>query len=376
MSLSIAIIGAGLGGLLLARTLHRHGIPAAIYDAEASAEVRAQGGLLDIHPPTGQAALREAGLFEPFRSLIRPGHDAKRITDRNGTVLFDWGGSNLDTRPEVDRGELRTMLIASLPEGTIHWGRKATGVLTAPGCRPAVHFADGSTITAEIVVGADGAWSRVRRSLSTAEPAYTGTCFIEIYSAARQLLSRESAEVIGRGTLMAVAPGQGILAHHNADDTLSGYVAINTPLELVAAVDTAGPAAMRALVARRFEHWAPALTRLVLDNMSDPLLRPIYALPTTHRWERVPGVTLIGDAAHLMSPFAGEGANLAMFDGAALALQIATHPADIEGALTAYEKALFPRSAEVARRSAENLQRFFGPDAPRSTIDLFARLLT
>ncbi len=376
MSLSIAIIGAGLGGLLLARTLHRHGIPATVYEAEASAGARAQGGLLDIHSDTGQAALRDAGLYEAFRTLIRPGHDAKRITDCDGTVLFDWPGSSRGTRPEVDRGELRAMLIAALPAGTIRWGHKVTGVLTTSDRRPEVHFADGSSTLADIVVGADGAWSRVRRSVSGAEPAYTGTCFVEIDFARGQLLSRQGADLIGRGTLMAVAPGQGILAHHNADGTLSGYVAINTPLELVASVDTGDPAAMRALVARRFEQWAPALTTLVLDKMSDPVLRPIYALPITHRWDRVPGVTLIGDAAHLMSPFAGEGANLAMFDGAALALQIAAHPADVEEALSAYENTLFPLSAEVAERSAANLQRFFGPDAPRSTVDLFAHLLT
>lgn len=374
MSLSITIIGAGLGGLLLARTLHRHGIPATIHDAEASALARTQGGLLDIHPLTGQAALRDAGLHEAFRTLIRPGHDAKRITDRHGTVLFDWAGGDLASRPEVDRGELRAMLIDSLPAGTIRWGRKATGVVTAPGRRPAVSFADGSSVTADVVVGADGAWSRVRRSISGSAPVYSGTCFVEIGCTPGQLLSTADAELIGRGTLMAVAPGQGILAHHNADATLSGYVAINSPLESVTSVATGDPAVMRAFMARRFADWAPALSTLVMDHINDPLLRPIYALPAAHHWKRVPGVTLIGDAAHLMSPFAGEGANLAMLDGATLARQIATHPV-VEDALSAYETALFPRSTDVAERSAANLRQFFGPDAPHSTVDLFAGLL-
>ena len=112
------------------------------------------------------------------------------------------------------------------------------------------------------------------------------------------------------------------MVHHNADDTLSGYVAINTQLDVIARAASVGPCAVRALIAQRFENWAPELPSLVFDNLSDPVLRPIYALPTTHSWATLPGATLVGDAAHLMSPFAGEGANLAMFDAAELAAQI------------------------------------------------------
>ena len=371
MSIPVTIIGAGLGGLTLARVLHVHGIAAVVYEAEASANARPQGGMLDIHENNGQLALKAAGLFKEFLELIHAGAQATRVLDKDGNVLLDEPDDGTGGRPEVPRGELRRILVESLPGDTVRWGHKVIAVSRLGGGRHRVTFADGSSVTSDLLVGADGARSRVRPLLSDAKPTYVGVTFIETYLYDGDTRHQASAKAVGGGALFAVMPGKGILAHREPNGALHAYVELNKPKDWIDSIDFSDPVTALASVAEEYDGWAPELTALITDSETDPVPRPIHALPVEHSWARAPGVTLLGDAAHLMTP-SGEGANLAMYDGAELAKAIVANPGDVEAALIAYEKDLFPRSASEAAEAERILKLCLGPNAPQSLVDFLA----
>ncbi|HWC82650.1 MAG TPA: NAD(P)/FAD-dependent oxidoreductase [Pseudonocardiaceae bacterium] len=367
---AVTIIGAGLGGLTLARVLHVHGIPATIYEAEPSAQARTQGGQLDIHEHNGQIALEAAGLTVEFHAIIHEGGQASRILDQHGKVLLDEPDDGTGGRPEVLRGDLRRVFIDSLPAGTVQWGKRLAGAAAVGDGSYQLTFTDGSTVGTDLLVGADGAWSKVRPLLSDAKPEYVGVTYVETYLYDVDEQHPAAAEAVGSGGMSALLPGKAIAAHREAGDILHTYVQLKVPAEWVTGIDFTDTATAPARVAAEFEGWAPELTALITDGETAPVPRTIHTLPSAHRWDRAPGVTLVGDAAHLMPP-AGEGANLAMLDGAELGQSIAAHPGDIEAALTAYEQVLFPRSEAEAADAHQILDLCLGDSAPFGLVDFF-----
>ncbi len=373
MEQRITIIGAGLGGLTLASVLHRHGIDATIYELEASPTIRHQGSILDMHEESGQLALRKAGLFEAFREIVIPSGDGMRILDKAGNIR--WQDSGDDTRPEVDRGALRNLLLQSLPAPSIHWGSKVTTVVKREEGRHEVRLASGETFTTALLIGADGAWSKVRLLLSEAHPIYLGVSFVETYLHDIDVRHPKSAALIGRGSMFALADEKGLITHRDGDGQITIYIALKTPEQWVTSngIDFHNTEAAKQQLLNHFAGWDDQLRALIAESDAELILRPIYALPVGHCWERIPGVTLLGDAAHLMSPFAGEGANLAMRDGVELAEALLAHPNNVEIALASYEAALFPRSEATTAESNSNLSMSFRPDAPQGMLNLMAQ---
>ncbi|MFK0249671.1 FAD-dependent oxidoreductase [Amycolatopsis azurea] len=373
MNIPVTIIGAGLGGLTLARVLHVHGIPSEVYEAEASPTARLQGGMLDIHDYNGQLALEAAGLMDEFRGIVLDGRQALRVLDVDGNVLFERADDGTGGRPEAQRGDLRKMLLDSLPEGTVRWGHKVTGARTLDDGRHEVTFENGATVVAGLLVGADGAWSRIRPLLTGATPEYSGTSIVETYLYDSDTRHAAVAKTVGGGSMFGngVEPGMGINAHRESGDTLHAYVELDKPLEWFDAIDFTDAEAAKARIAAEFEGWVPELTALITESDIAPIHRPAYALPSGLRWERVPGVTLLGDAAHLALAN-GEGANLAMLDGAELGKALAARPGDVEAALAEYELAMFVR-CETPIEEDFLLESIFGDEIPQQLLNIFER---
>jgi 2-polyprenyl-6-methoxyphenol hydroxylase-like FAD-dependent oxidoreductase len=294
------------------------------------------------------------------------------VVDKNGNLLHDDPDDGAGGRPEVLRGELRSLLLNSLPPGTVHWGYKVQSISSLGEGKHQVHFTNGATITTALLIGAEGAWSKVRNLLSDAKPTYVGTTFIETYLYSSSDKHVAVSDIVGGGSMFALSPGKGIAAHREPHGVLHAYIALKKPKEWIEQIDFAHSKQALEKVAQEFGDWAPELRALILES-EVAIPRPIHALPADHKWNHVPGVTLLGDAAHLMAP-SGEGANLAMFDAAELARFIIAHPHDIERAFINYEAELFPRSSKAAKEAIEIFEVLYGEEAPQSLVNFFNQL--
>jgi 2-polyprenyl-6-methoxyphenol hydroxylase-like FAD-dependent oxidoreductase len=349
----IAIIGAGPGGLTLARILHIAGIPTTLFERDSHALSRAQGGTLDLHADSGQLALERAGLTDGFRMIARYEDQGSRVYDKTGALLFADDEVADGDRPEVDRTALRDLLLASVPAGSIRWHHALREVQAREDGAYDLVFDSMTVGPFDLVIGADGAWSRVRPLVSAYRPQYSGLTFIEFGIDAVDERHPALSRLVGRGKADIQGDGRGLIVQRNGNAHLRGYAIFRVPPDWATTTfDFASPASARARLAAEFEGWAPEVVDLIWASNDQIVPRPIHAMPVGHHWPNRSGVTLIGDAAHVMSPFGGEGVNAAMLDAAELARHL-IEDGNWTDAVRAYETAMFVRLVEPAEQAAE-----------------------
>jgi len=353
----IAIIGAGPAGLTAALILHRGGHRVSVYEGESSGQQRTQGGTLDLHEDSGQVALQRAGLLEAFRAVARHEGQEARVGDPwSGAITAGgFGPEGSMDKPEIDRGDLRQLLLDALPADTVQWGHCLSGMEPADAGRHSLRFANGVQAEADIVIGADGAWSKVRAALSACQPLPTGITFFEGWIAQP---AADIAAMVGQGSLFCFGGEEALFVQRNSGDRFCVYAALKRPSDwLDAQIAQQG---MRALVTGSYTGWAPNLRRL-LEACTDFVRRPIYSLPADFRWTPRNGVTLIGDAAHLMPPV-GVGVNLAMLDASDLAMALCAQP-DAVSAIRHAESIVRERASALMPDAIDGFQRWFTTEA-------------
>ncbi|KAL6716068.1 hypothetical protein ACLMJK_007030 [Lecanora helva] len=379
----IAIIGAGPAGTTLARLLVLQSIPVTIFEGESSIGVRGQGGTLDLHDDTGLKALKEASLFDQFQKYARYDGEAIQVVDKNMKIYLKLGGTTEATsrgRPEIDRERLREILLHSLPADTIRWNCRLRKIDTQD---LSLHFDHGVERGFDLIVGADGAWSKVRPAVTDVKPYYAGIGGYDLYLDNVKERYPDLHKLVNRGSIFSASDGKNISAQQKGDGSLIIYAmsARDEDWMKTCGYDVHNPAEVKRALAKEYSDWAEPLRKITqAANDKDPFPRCLYMLPIGHRWKHRKGVTLIGDAAHLMTPHAGEGVNVAMKDSLNLAKAIIRSAKEkqssrgLDEEVRLFEEEMFKRAEPVARQSKLNGEdMFFTPGAPYTSIHRWVR---
>ncbi|KAL9001078.1 MAG: hypothetical protein Q9188_005536 [Gyalolechia gomerana] len=379
---ALKVACAGPGGLTLTRLLHTKHIPFTLYEREPHRNSRSQGGTLDLHPKNGQLALREAGLFEEFKAIARSEGEGMVVADKTGYRYINSVSSEGGERPEVDRMQLRSLLLDSLPAGAVQWGHSVRSVTKNSDGKIALQL-EGPTGTLtelfDLVVGADGAWSKVRPLLTDTKPHYSTISGLDLTIRDVDSKQPEVGKLVGRGSFLALSKAKALIAQRNGDNSIRVYANFRCPENWLAetGVDFANENMTKEFLSREFHDFAPPLKDWFLKADPDIVARSMYMLPVDHAWEHVEGLTLLGDAAHLMTPFAGEGVNLAMLDALEISNAVATAAdgGDLDKNMREYEQKMFERSHNSMEETWHNLELFFMEDSPKTFVKEFQAIM-
>lgn len=364
----IAIVGGGPGGLTLARLLQMHGADVKVYDRDHSRDARVQGATLDLHTDSGLLALAEAGLTEAFQTHYRPGADTLRIYDGQAALVLDENGyDGLDsTRPEIDRGPLRKLLLDSLQDGTVVWDSHFESMTPQPDETWLLTFRNGTTAVADLVIAADGASSRIRPYITPVQAIYSGVTIVEgaVYDSENRV--PEIHAMLNGGKIFAVGDSKTLIVSSKGDGSLVFYTGCNTAEEWVreCRVDFSDKGQVLSWFRKEFAGWDAVWAGMFEE--AEPVFtpRPQYYMPLDQNWESLPNLTMIGDAAHVMPPYAGEGVNMAMLDALELS-RILTDPAfeDSRSAIATYERGMRERASETTEMTLNATRALHAPGA-------------
>ncbi|MBC7999548.1 MAG: FAD-dependent monooxygenase [Leptolyngbya sp.] len=339
---TVAVVGAGPAGATLARLLQKKGFTVKVFERDASPSARPQGGSLDLRKSAGQLAVDEAGLTKTFERFSRIEAKEFKMLDSNGNPhpVGD-GGTHEDAGPEIDRGDLRQLLLDSLSEDTVTWGQNVKSVSSSENGKWKLEFNDQSSFEADLVVGADGVNSKVRPLITSIRPRYIGMTMVAAVLKKELWRNSELSEILGEGSVMFADNNQTIFVQRCSKDLILLYYSMVVEedwpkSEGFGIKDT--DSVMKA-VKHAYKDWSPSLVEM-LTQVDGKLHRwPLSVMPADYTWETQNGLTMVGDSSHVMPPFTGKGVNLAMLDSLELAKSLtADMTLNVDAALQNFEK--------------------------------------